>query len=96
MARLQRLGVEGDDLVQREIALIGEYAEEQPVGREDRGVDVFVLIFVVSDLGAVVGEAAESVLASTPPLDAKRAPSACLRPFLRRRVRQLGAPAVGG
>eukprot|EP00964_Phaeocystis_antarctica_P060440 scaffold36048_cov59-Phaeocystis_antarctica.AAC.8 len=62
VAGLQRLGVEGDDLVQLEIALIAKYAEEQPAGREDRGVDIFVRIFVVRDLGSGVSEAAESLL----------------------------------
>eukprot|EP00964_Phaeocystis_antarctica_P038456 scaffold21994_cov71-Phaeocystis_antarctica.AAC.6 len=56
-----RLGVEGDDLVLLRI-VIGEYAKEQPAGREDWGVDVFVWIFVVRDFGSGVSEAADSLL----------------------------------
>eukprot|EP00964_Phaeocystis_antarctica_P006799 scaffold3677_cov58-Phaeocystis_antarctica.AAC.2 len=56
VARLHRLGVKGDDLVLLGIVIVGEYAEE-PTGRKDRGVDVFIWICVGHDHGAVVGEA---------------------------------------
>eukprot|EP00964_Phaeocystis_antarctica_P136276 scaffold100706_cov70-Phaeocystis_antarctica.AAC.2 len=59
---LQRLGVEGDDLVLSEIDTIAEHNKEQPAGREDRGVDRSILICVGRDHGAVVSEAVDLVV----------------------------------
>eukprot|EP00964_Phaeocystis_antarctica_P096494 scaffold62767_cov64-Phaeocystis_antarctica.AAC.1 len=59
VARLQRLGVEGDDLVLRIVIQIGEYAEEQPTGHKRRAGDAPVLLFVARDLGSGVSEAAD-------------------------------------
>eukprot|EP00964_Phaeocystis_antarctica_P129608 scaffold93457_cov63-Phaeocystis_antarctica.AAC.1 len=56
---LQRLGVEGDNLVLPGIVIIAEHNKEQPTGRADRGVDRSILIFVGRDHGAVVSEAAD-------------------------------------
>ena len=59
VTRLQRLGVEGDDLVLRGVVAIEEVTEEQPTGPEHREGDALVRIFVLRDLGAVVSEAAD-------------------------------------
>ena len=51
MAKLQRLGVEVDDLVLRGVLHIGEQAEELPTRPEHRVGDAFFRLFVLRNLG---------------------------------------------
>eukprot|EP00964_Phaeocystis_antarctica_P012806 scaffold7026_cov65-Phaeocystis_antarctica.AAC.5 len=62
VARLQRQGVERDDLVMRIVIVIDEHAEEHPAGREDRADDDLLMIFGACNLCSGVSEAADLVV----------------------------------